>query len=220
MTEHADTQTKNAMDRMYKWTRHVYDASRKYYLLGRDHLIQHVKPKTGEHVIAVGSGTARNIIKMARQYPSVHFYGLDASDEMLKTARNRLKSEGFQDSILLKQGFAQNFDPKVLFGLASAPDKLVFSYSLSIIPPWQASLDHAVSILDQGGEIHIVDFGGCKELPKAFREFLFWWLKIFHVYHKPEILDYLQSLDKNGLGTLRYTPLYKEYAYYAVFKKG
>ncbi|MDH4412604.1 MAG: SAM-dependent methyltransferase, partial [Rhizobium sp.] len=27
------------MDRMYRYQRHIYDLSRKYYLLGRDHMI-------------------------------------------------------------------------------------------------------------------------------------------------------------------------------------
>ena len=48
-----------AMDRMYRWTRHVYDASRKYYLLGRDHLIQKLKPAKTDLVCEVGCGTAR-----------------------------------------------------------------------------------------------------------------------------------------------------------------
>ena len=28
-----------AMDRMYRLTRHVYDATRRYYLLGRDRML-------------------------------------------------------------------------------------------------------------------------------------------------------------------------------------
>lgn len=211
----SEAQTKTSMDNMYRWTRHVYDISRKYYLLGRDRLIEKLQPKKDEHIIEAGCGTARNLVKMARRYPEAHFYGFDASDEMLKTAR---KSAG-NAKITLAQSYAQSFDAQKLFGLARAPDKIVFSYALSIIPPWRESIDHALSVLPAGGEMHIVDFGGQDGLPLLFRRFLFWWLSIFHVYHKPEILNYLQRLELEKRGALSVEHLYKGYAYYAVFRK-
>jgi len=98
-------------------------------------------------------------------------------------------------------------------------DKIFFSYALSIIPPWRESIDHALRVLKPGGEIHIVDFGGQDEMPPRFRKFLFWWLKKFHVKHRPEVADYLRRLQLEKSGTLSYEPLYRGYAYYAVFKK-
>ena len=39
MTDHAAMpDAAVAMDRMYRWQRHIYDVTRKYYLLGRDAL--------------------------------------------------------------------------------------------------------------------------------------------------------------------------------------
>ncbi len=214
----AEVQTKRAMDRMYRWSRHVYDASRKYYLLGRDHLIQNIKPKDGEVVCEVGCGTARNLRKMALRYPNVTLCGLDASDEMLKTARRILAGRGLSH-IKLEQGYAQTFDPEKLFNLNKPLDKIFFSYALSIIPPWRESIDHALRLVKDGGEIHIVDFGGQEGLPPAFRKFLFWWLANFHVKHKPAISDYLRRLEFEKRGTLKIEQLYKGYSYYAVFKK-
>ena len=210
-----DIQTKEKMDRMYRWTRHFYDASRKYYLLGRDELITHLKCKNDEHVCEVGCGTARNLLLMRRDYPNTHFYGIDVSDEMLKTARGAID----QQDIKVAQGYSQSFDPKALFKLEKPLDKIVFSYALSIIPPWQESVDHALDLLPDGGEIHIVDFGNMDGQPKWFRKLIFWWLELFHVYHKPEILEYLQKLVVDGKGTLNVTQLYNGYAYMAVFRK-
>ena len=216
-SETTDTaHTKHSMDRMYKWTRHVYDISRKYYLLGRDRMIANLNAQGGEHICEVGCGTARNLIKMAKRYPNAHFYGLDASDEMLKTAQKSLQNA--KTDVLLKQGFSQNFEPQTLFGLTKPLDKIVFSYALSIIPPWKESIDHALDILPEGGEIHIVDFGDMKAQPAWFRSFLFWWLRLFHVYHKPEILEHLKALSIEGRGTLQVETLYKGYAYIAVFR--
>lgn len=207
------------MNRMYKLTRHVYDASRKYYLLGRDRLIHDIRPTDKDHVCEIGCGTARNLIKLAKTYPKSLFFGIDASDEMLKTARKSLQKNDFENRPLIAQGFAQSFNPADTFGLSHDFDKIVFSYALSIIPPWKDALENALRIVKPGGEIHIVDFGGQENLPAFFRAFLFWWLSLFHVYHKPEIYEHLRTLEAQGRGKLTYTALFGGYAYYAVFTK-
>lgn len=214
-----EQQTKTHMDDMYRWTRHVYDLTRKYYLLGRDQLIDQLNAKEDEIVCEVGCGTARNLIKIAQKYPKSHYYGLDASDEMLKTAQINLKNADMGGKVALKQAFSQSFEPKSLFSIEKDIDKLVFSYALSIIPPWHESIDHALELLPVGGQIHIVDFGSQEGLPVFFRKFLFWWLKQFHVFHKPEILDYLKRLEVEKKGLLEVQHLYKGYAYRAVFTK-
>lgn len=214
-----EDQIKRNMDNMYRWTRHVYDASRKYYLLGRDVLIEKLDAGQDEQICEVGCGTARNLVKLARRYPQARFFGLDASEEMLKTAQANLDRQGIARKIQLRQAYSQSFHPENLFDIRRPLDKIIFSYALSIIPPWQESIDHALELLPSGGEIHIVDFGGQDELPSWFRSFLFWWLDKFHVYHKPEILDYLRLLEHEKKGALTVEPLYKGYAYRAVFKK-
>lgn len=215
----SEAQIKNNMDRMYKWTRHIYDASRKYYLLGRDHLIDKIQGTDKDIICEVGCGTARNLICIKKSYPQSTVLGIDASDEMLKTASNAIQKAGLQEDLSIAQAYSQSFAPKSLFALKKKPNKIVFSYSLSIIPPWKESINHALTLLPKGGEIHIIDFGSQKELPAPFRAFLFWWLKMFHVYYKPEIEDYLGDLAHNKKGTLRFESLYGGYCYYAIFKK-
>ncbi len=215
----SDTQIKKNMDNMYRWTRHVYDLTRKYYLLGRDYLIKNLNAKDDEIICEVGCGTARNLIKLSKEYPKSCFYGLDASDEMLKTAHHNVKNANAENSVTLQQSFSQNFEPQSLFGIDKPIDKIVFSYALSIIPPWKESIDHAIELLPAGGEMHIVDFGGQRGLPKLVRSFIFWWLKMFHVYYKPEIIRYLKKLDRADIGAIEITPLYRGYTYHAIFKK-
>src|SRR5262245_42882780 len=103
-----EAQIQNRMDRMYRWTRHIYDATRKYYLLGRYGLIKNLKPASGEYVCEIGCGTARNLIKMVKTYSKVHFFGIDASEEMLKTAQKNLQKVGMAERVGLAQGFAQS----------------------------------------------------------------------------------------------------------------
>lgn len=215
----SEDQIKTNMDNMYRWTRHIYDVTRKYYLLGRDRLIENLDAKDGERICEVGCGTARNLIKIAKRYPNAQIFGLDASDEMLKTARGNVEHANLKNGIVLKQAYSQSFKPDALFGLDAPLNKIVFSYALSIIPPWQESIDHALELLPEGGEIHIVDFGGQEDLPKWFSKFVFWWLDIFHVYHKPEILNYMKQLESEDKGSLEVKHMYKRYAYRAVFRK-
>ncbi|MGH1377203.1 MAG: class I SAM-dependent methyltransferase [Alphaproteobacteria bacterium] len=214
-----EDQIKRNMDNMYRWTRHIYDVTRKYYLLGRDKLIDNIDADDNDNICEVGCGTARNLIKVAKRYPNANIYGLDASDEMLKTAGQNIRNAHMSKRINIKQSFSQSFHPDELFGIDTDLDKIVFSYALSIIPPWQESIDHALELLPKGGEIHIVDFGGQKDIPKPISKFIFWWLKMFHVYNKPEILDYLKLLQFEKKGELEINHLYKGYTYIAVFKK-
>lgn len=203
------------MDRIYRQQRHIYDLTRKYFLLGRDRLIEELSPVAGETVCEVGCGTARNLARMARRYPGARFMGLDASAEMLKTARPKLARAGLADTVPVAQGLAQTFDPTALFATDRPLDHLVFSYSLSMIPPWRESVEHALRLLPPGGRIHIVDFGDQAGLPKAFRAVLYGWLGLFHVHYRPELLEYLRRLDAEGRAQVRIRPLYRGYAFLA-----
>ena len=209
----ADRQRMNAI---YKYLRHVYDASRKYYLLGRDTLIAELDCQSGEHVIEVGCGTARNLIKLQTTYPQTRFYGIDASDEMLKTAAKNLKNHNCD--IPIRQGLAQEFYLDKLFGITT-PDRVIFPYALSMIPQWRESIDHALAMLPEGGEIAVVDFGGQDGLPKAFRWLLFKWLALFGVHYRLELYEYFHALEREGIGQADIRPIYRGYAVIVRFVK-
>lgn len=187
-------ETKHAMNRMYRLTRHIYDATRKFYLLGRDLLLEDLHPQENEIVLEIGCGTARNLIKMAQKYPSAKFYGIDASDEMLKTAWISILRKNVTGNVQISQGYGENYDLEQLFKISSKVDKVVFSYALSIIPSWKDCLERALSCLKPGGTIHIVDFGDLMGASKGFRNLLFWWLNLFGVHFKPSLLEMLENL--------------------------
>ncbi|MBB4285572.1 class I SAM-dependent methyltransferase [Roseospira goensis] len=210
---------RDLMDRIYRQQRHIYDLTRKYFLLGRDRVIADLAAAEGETVCEVGCGTARNLIKMARRYPRARLMGLDASAVMLETARGKLRRQGLAERITLAHGLAQDFDPAGLFGLDRPLDHVVFSYSLSMIPPWRDSVDHALALVRPGGRVHIVDFGDQAGLPRWFRAILYWWLGLFHVQYRPELLDHLRTLQAEGRAAVSITPLYRGYAFSAVLTR-
>src|SRR6478736_8833983 len=106
------------MDAIYASQRHIYDLTRKYYLLGRDALIRDLAPPKGGNVLEVGCGTARNLIVAARHWPEARFFGFDISEAMLETARKNVAKAGLSGRITLAQGDATAFDTQALFGLA------------------------------------------------------------------------------------------------------
>ena len=170
------------MDGIYKSQRHIYDLTRKYYLLGRDQLINDLKPDDGHNIVEVGCGTGRNLIKAAKTYPNATFYGLDISEEMLITARANVEKAGLNGRITLTQGDASNFNVQDLFGFEKA-DRVFFSYTLSMIPPWQEAINQGFNALAEDGTLHIVDFGQQEELPSWFRAILMKWLALFTLNH-------------------------------------
>ena len=163
------------MDEVYRGQRHIYDLTRKYYLFGRDTLIAGLDARPGMRVLEVACGTGRNLAKVGKAWPGVRLFGLDISAEMLKSARAARGTEA-----RLGEGDACSFDPHVLLG-EPAFERIVLSYSLSMIPGWEGALDHAAGQLADAGELHVVDFGDLQGLPRLLQTLLRAWLAKFHV---------------------------------------
>lgn len=208
-----------AMDRIYKLQRHIYDATRKFFLFGRDGLIDSLRLVPHATVIEVGCGTARNLILMARRYPGVRLFGIDASQEMLDTARASVARCGLTERITLARGYAEELDVRAAFALQDAPDRIVLSYALSMIPPWREAMEHALRTVKPGGTIHIVDFWDQAGLPRWFRGPLKRWLALFHVHHRPELMSYLESLGRDGRAAVEIESIGRRYAFRAVVRK-
>src|ERR1700761_2812624 len=168
------------MDDMYRRQRHIYDLSRKFYLLGRDEAIARLRPAPGDTVLEIGCGTGRNLVKLAQAYPEARLFGLDVSREMLATAAASIARAGLTSRITLAQADATAFDTQGLFGCASF-ERVMISYALSMIPPWREALAQALDVLAPGGLLEIVDFGDCAGLPSPFKAGLRRWLAAFGV---------------------------------------
>jgi len=203
------------MNRMYRWQRHIYDATRRYYLLGRDQLIDGLKPHANETVLEVGCGTGRNLIRAARHYPDARFYGIDVSTEMLTSAISSIERRKLNGAIRVAHGDATLFDPMPSFGIASF-DHIMISYSLSMIPAWQDVLDNALLRLKPGGKLHIVDFGNQARLPRLMRTVLLHWLTLFDVTPRDTLQDVMVDLASQSASSLSFTRPFRGYAQTAV----
>jgi S-adenosylmethionine-diacylgycerolhomoserine-N-methlytransferase len=207
-----------AMDRMYRFQRHIYDASRRYYLLGRDRLLDRLAPPPGGSILEIGCGTGRNLIGAARRYPDAKLFGIDISQEMLRTALSTVSSMKLERRMTIACADATSFNPLPSLGQMQF-DRVYFSYTLSMVPEWQVALRHAFSLLSEDGELHIVDFGQCEALPRRFRSMLFRWLDLFHVSPRADLRNELARLAKATGASIHFETRYRGYTWLATIKR-
>jgi S-adenosylmethionine-diacylgycerolhomoserine-N-methlytransferase len=202
---------------MYRWQRHIYDATRRYYLLGRNELISGLRPAAGANVLEIGCGTGRNLVLAARRHPDALFFGIDVSTEMLTSARSAVSRRGLTNRIRVAHGDATGFDPDFLFGIPSF-DHILISYSLSMIPDWRRVVETGLSHLAPGGRLHIVDFGTQERLPRFVRAALLRWLAIFDVTPRDDLERVLAAVADASSAKLTFERPFRGYAQYAVLK--
>ncbi len=155
---------------------------------------------------------------LARKFPDANFYGLDASAAMLTTARKKISAKNIEN-ITLVNALAGDFNYRQTFDLTAPFDTIYFSYSITMIPDWREAVAIALENLKNGRTLYIVDFYDQRDLPAPFRALLQSWLKIFDVIYPRDLMPHLESLERQNLGELSVTSIYKSYAFIAEFKK-
>jgi S-adenosylmethionine-diacylgycerolhomoserine-N-methlytransferase len=212
-----------AMDRIYRFQRHVYDATRAWFLFGRDGLLAGVPLGPGVVVLEVGCGTARNLLRLADRRSGAVLLGVDASSAMLKTARGKLARRALGDRVRLAHGLAEGLEASLDGGGELAHrgplDAVVFSYALSMIPPWRGALEGALAHVRVGGTVHVVDFWDQARWPRWFRAGLARWLSWFGVHHRPELLERFAELEREGRVALTLESVGGRYAFRAVLRR-
>lgn len=207
------------MERMYRWQRSLYDLTRKYYLVGRDRLIEDLDLQPGESLLDIGCGTARNLERIANRYPDCELLGFDASTTMLDVGRQKLARSGLGGRVHLAFGLAGNGDELAIVARTAPVDRIVFSYSLSMFDDPAGAVASALKAVRPGGKLHIVDFGMMRRVPGPLRAALRAWLKSFHVHPSEAPKKVLEAAVERGEGRLQATDLMGGYASLLSFAK-
>lgn len=177
----------------YGISRHFYDLTRKYYLFGRDQLLDELLAEPWSRLIEVGVGTGRNLKRLHRKRPEARLGGIDASDQMVSHAQKRCS---FAD---IQFGFAE--DIQSANPLGAPPERILFSYSLSMMSSPVAALASARATLAPGGSVAVVDFGDLAGLPAPVRDPFRQFLAAFHVRPlAPTVLREATSVNVGPLG--------------------
>lgn len=213
-TANLDAEHAERMDGMYRYQRHIYDLTRKYYLFGRDRMIARLDVPRDGTLLEVGCGTGRNLLLAHRIHPTAKLYGLDISAEMLVSARANFR--GIPVVPQLQVADATSFDAAD-FGVDGF-DRIMISYALSMIPEWEKAIDASLAALKPGGSLHVVDFGQQERLPAWFRRLLQGWLSRFHVTPREKLRDVLAASADAANGRLEFETVGRGYAWHAVIR--
>ncbi|GIF47321.1 S-adenosylmethionine-diacylgycerolhomoserine-N-methyltransferase [Asanoa ferruginea] len=191
MTPDAQAAHRAFLDRYYRLTHHVYDATRKYFLFGRDGVLDRLLASDWTTLVEIGPGTGRNLARIHRRRPTATLGGLEASDVMRAHARRRCPWAR------IDAGFAEDGDIGAVLG--APPQRILMSYCLSMFTDKGRAIDNARRHLAPGGELWVVDFADLNGL-RAMRRFL----SAFHVEAVPDDLLHRHGASHVSHGPLRY----------------
>jgi S-adenosylmethionine-diacylgycerolhomoserine-N-methlytransferase len=167
--------TQTAVQRFYRYHAYVYDWTRWLILHGRREAVRRLAPQPGSRVLEVGCGTGLNFGLVQERLDAARgrLVGLDFSADMLGRAERRVAARGWTN-VELVQADATTME------LGRTFDRVLFAYSLTMIPDWRAALRRAREHLEPGGRIVVLDFGpfsGWGPLAPLMRA----WLRANHV---------------------------------------
>lgn len=209
-----DAEHAERMDRMYRYQRHIYDLTRKYYLFGRDRMIARLDVPREGSLLEVGCGTGRNLLLAHRLYPTARLYGLDISAEMLVSARANFRGKPAEPVLAVADATTFTAGEFGVFGF----DRVMISYALSMIPDWEKAIDASLAALKPGGSLHVVDFGQQEGLPGWFKRFLQSWLDRFHVTPRADLRQALEARLERVGGRLEFETVGRGYAWHAIIR--
>ena len=182
------------MEHFYANQAEGYDDFRKRLLPGRAELLATLELPAQAVIVDLGGGTGANLELLPAPVLAriKKWFIVDLSVSLLEIAARRKRRNGWQQVEII-HGDATIWQPEEL------ADLVLFSYSLTMIPDWQAALRHAANLLKPNGQIAVVDFtvSHNKPLPGLDRSGLFtrnFWPRMFawdSVFLNPDHLPYL-----------------------------
>jgi S-adenosylmethionine-diacylgycerolhomoserine-N-methlytransferase len=165
--------------RFYRFHASIYDWTRPFILFGRRRILEGLVVTTGTRVLDVGCGTGTSLTWLVQHGGVVT--GIECTAAMRARAQRRIEA----------QRLAVDLDDRPYGthdGYRDSVDRVLFSYSLSMIPAFESALDSARGDLRFAGRIGVVDF--LDATSPATRA----WLRASHVFLGEDRLAMLRRL--------------------------
>jgi S-adenosylmethionine-diacylgycerolhomoserine-N-methlytransferase len=141
----------DALDGFYRFHAPVYDWTRPLLLLGRREVVHRLGIAPGDRVLDVGCGTGFSLPRLHARGARV--VGIEPSPAMRRRAAHKLERLGLSGVV--------DLDPRPYGShteYEGAADRILLSYSLSMIPPFEAVIERVLLDLSAGGRVAVVDF--------------------------------------------------------------
>ncbi|KAJ7518535.1 hypothetical protein O6H91_21G073200 [Diphasiastrum complanatum] len=212
---------KERLEAFYESQADAYDSFRAEFLHGRRRMLAscaaRLRGSTDMVWVDLGGGTAENVKTMS-EYMSLSafkkIYVVDLCSSLCRVATKKVEKQGWMNVEVINED-AVTFVPKDRATL------ITFSYSLSMIPPFMAVIDKAISYLDKDGIVGVTDFYTSAKYDTDNRQHSWinrcFWRSVFDldgIELGPERRDYLEHkiesvFEYNSSGRIPYVPLLK-----------
>ena len=176
------------LDDFYRIQSRFYDLTRPFFLLDRKRALSSIQFNRRDQVLDLACGTGMNIPYISSVVDRDNITGIDYSESMLKKARHKFPDMNFVRADVSDFEFNMRFD------------KIVCTYSLSMIDRWRETIQNARDHLSQNGLFLILDFNRWDRFRPLYSPFRRW-LNIHGV--DPE-KDYVSELSGNFQGIDRH----------------
>ncbi|KAL3676838.1 hypothetical protein R1sor_026786 [Riccia sorocarpa] len=217
---------KERLENFYGPQAEAYDHFRARFLHGRRGMLKEcarrvidLDARPGQVWVDLGGGTGENVDMMAEYLDLSNFekvYVVDICGPLCEVARKKVQARGWQNVEVVEADVC-DFVPDSLNATL-----VTFSYSLSMIPPFMAAVDKALSYLDpKFGILGVADFYTSEKYDKPDRQHGYltrwFWRATFDldgIDLGPERRQYLDRnlekvYEKNSAGGIPYVPFLK-----------
>ncbi|KAL4451296.1 hypothetical protein ABPG77_009368 [Micractinium sp. CCAP 211/92] len=208
------------LEGFYSGQAHAYDSFRSKFLWGRRPMLAAcaARLRNQENMVWVdlGGGTGENVAMMSHYIDLSRFkqiYVVDLCKSLCQQARLKVREQGWSNVTVVEADACQWAPPE---GCATL---VTFSYSLSMIPPFHAAVDRAISYLDrEEGLLGVCDFFTSSKYDLPLRQMSwarrFFWRSVFdtdNIDIGPERRHYLDHQlsrvwEFNDEGSIPYVP--------------
>lgn len=145
----------NPVRGFYRLHAPIYDYTRWAFLFRRKAAVQAMDLSPTHRALEIGCGTGLNFHLIAQNLDARRggeLVGLDFSEAMLARAQRRIEANGWPHVSCIR-GDASTIQLDRKF------DRILFSYSIAMIPDWRGALDRVREHLAPAGRVVVIEFG-------------------------------------------------------------
>lgn len=172
----------------------AYDDFRERLLQGRQALFEQLSLPEHASIVELGGGTGRNVEFLGGRLSQIASYEVvDLCPSLLAVAEERAR---LMPVVKVVEADACTYQP------VQKVDCVICSYSLTMIPDWEAAMRNAKAMLKPDGTLAVVDFTLSPHQPKWLSSFWKQWFGHDGVHLNSAHYRTLQQLFPNGRLTL------------------